>query len=59
MKARPLIPAYQLIAIAAVILAGIVFGMLQEGTWLSKMMAGTCGQGDCPPPVPAPPLVGG
>jgi hypothetical protein len=58
MKARPIIPRYEMIAIALVILAAIVFGMLQEGTWLSKMLAGTCGGNDCPPPIPALPLGG-
>ena len=54
-----MIPHYQMIAIALVILAGIVLGMLQEGTWLSKLIAGTCDrQHDCPPPIPAPPLGG-
>src|ERR1700674_2266470 len=34
MKGRPIIPSYQMIAIAVVILAGIVVVMLQQGTWL-------------------------
>jgi hypothetical protein len=53
MKARPIIPNYQMIAIALVILAGIVVVMLQEGTWLRHLIDGTCVRGyNCPPPIP-------
>ena len=52
MKPRPIIPGYQMIAIAVVILAGIVVTMLQEGTWLRRLIDGTCDRAhDCPPPV--------
>jgi hypothetical protein len=55
MKPRPIIPSYQMIAIAVVILAGIIVMMLQEGTWLRRLIDGTCDYyaHDCPPPIPA------
>jgi len=52
MKPRPIIPSYQMIAIALVILAGIVVLMLQDGTWLRHLIDGTCDRAhDCPPAV--------
>jgi hypothetical protein len=52
MKPRPMIPAYQMIAVALVILAGIVVMMLQDGTWLRHLIDGTCDRAhDCPPTV--------
>jgi len=53
MKARPIIPTYQMVAIALVILAGIVVTMLQEGTFLRKLIDGTC-IGDCVAPSSKP-----
>jgi hypothetical protein len=53
MKRRPIIPRYQMIAIALVILAGIVVMMLQEGSWLRHLIDGTCDRAhDCPPALP-------
>ena len=52
MKGRPIIPTYQMIAIALVIVAGIVVSMLQDGTWLRHLIDGTCDRAhNCPPTV--------
>ena len=49
-----MIPRYQMVAIALVILAGIVVTMLQDGTWLRHIIDGTCDQLDCLPTMHKP-----